>query len=69
MSANGATYSGHTEAKLHACVRVGPGVAPGASLYALKIFGCTGSTQFSDAAFSGLSTQTTTVISPITSTS
>ncbi len=31
-------------------LRVGPGVAPGASLYALKVFGCSGTSEIVDAA-------------------
>lgn len=52
VRSDGSTYSGPYEASLiPSAFRVGPGVAPGASLYALKIFGCTGSTQYSDSAF------------------
>ncbi|MBV9098215.1 MAG: S8 family serine peptidase [Frankiaceae bacterium] len=42
---NGSTYSGPYNAALdESQFHIGPGVAPGASLYALKIFGCDGST-------------------------
>jgi subtilisin family serine protease len=42
---NGSTYGGdYTAALDESQFHIGPGVAPGASLYALKIFGCSGST-------------------------
>ncbi len=41
----GATYTGGYDHDIDpATMAVGPGVAPGAKLYALKVFGCTGST-------------------------
>jgi subtilisin family serine protease len=41
----GATWTGGYSSDIDpASVSIGPGVAPGASLYALKVFGCTGST-------------------------
>jgi len=47
VNANGSTftgsYAGLDAAKLSK-MRIGPGMAPGASLYALKVFGCEGST-------------------------
>ncbi len=47
----GAPFAGpYNQSVNPAQFRVGPGVAPGASLYALKIFGCSGSTSFTDAA-------------------
>ena len=43
---NGTTYSGaYTQGMAAAQFIIGPGVAPRAKLYAIKIFGCTGSTQ------------------------
>lgn len=45
VNADGSTYTGSYAADLDpAAFRIGPGVAPGASLYALKVFGCDGST-------------------------
>jgi len=42
---NGSTYTGAYNAAIdESQFHIGPGVAPGASLYALKIFGCSGST-------------------------
>lgn len=42
---NGNTYSGpYTSLRSMSAFRIGPGVAPEASLYALKIFGCSGTT-------------------------
>ena len=47
VNANGSTftgsYAGLTGSKLYD-MRIGPGMAPDASLYALRVFGCTGST-------------------------
>ena len=44
VTAAGATYAGPWSEGLDAsALRIGPGVAPGASLYAIKVFGCTGS--------------------------
>lgn len=41
----GATYRGpYTVGLAPTAFRIGPGVAPGASLYAIRVFGCTGST-------------------------
>lgn len=51
IDATGATYAGpYTSAAPFSTMIIGPGVAPRAQLYALKIFGCTGSTDFTDAA-------------------
>jgi subtilisin family serine protease len=45
VNADGSTYSGPYDTSLDpAAFRIGPGVAPGATLYALKVFGCEGST-------------------------
>ncbi len=45
VAADGTTWTGgYADPIDPAQVRIGPGVAPGASLYALKVFGCTGST-------------------------
>ncbi|WP_426561571.1 S8 family serine peptidase [Angustibacter sp. McL0619] len=45
VSADGSTYSGSYSHDLDpAGFRIGPGVAPGAALYALKVFGCEGAT-------------------------
>ncbi|WP_460460096.1 S8 family serine peptidase [Angustibacter peucedani] len=45
VNSDGSTYTGSYATDLDpADFRIGPGVAPGASLYALKVFGCDGST-------------------------
>ncbi len=46
VTADGQTYHGPYDARTLSTVHflVGPGVAPGAQLYALKVFGCSGST-------------------------
>jgi uncharacterized repeat protein (TIGR01451 family) len=45
VTSAGATYTGpYDNSAPFSALRIGPGVAPGASLYALRIFGCTGST-------------------------
>lgn len=45
VTAAGSTYHGPYTSSLDlSSFRVGPGVAPGAQLYALKVFGCSGST-------------------------
>ncbi|WP_207555709.1 S8 family serine peptidase [Intrasporangium flavum] len=45
VAADGSPWSGgYADPIDPAQVRIGPGVAPGASLYALKVFGCDGST-------------------------
>jgi uncharacterized repeat protein (TIGR01451 family) len=45
VDAAGATFTGpYSPAAPFGALRIGPGVAPGASLYALRIFGCGGST-------------------------
>lgn len=47
VTAAGASFTGPYEASLDpSAFKVGPGVAPLASLYAFKIFGCAGSTTF-----------------------
>ena len=49
---NGATYSGaYTGTMDFNQFQIGPGVAPGADLYALKVFGCGGSTDMVTAAY------------------
>lgn len=46
VAADGTTYAGPYDTSVNpADFRVGPGVAPEATLYALKVFGCDGSTQ------------------------
>lgn len=46
VNADGTTHAGPYNAQLpFDNLRIGPGVAPGADLYALRIFGCDGSTQ------------------------
>ncbi|MEX1020653.1 MAG: S8 family serine peptidase [Litorilinea sp.] len=47
---NGATYPGPYAPDLAENFRIGPGVAPHAQLYALKVFGCRGKTALVDAA-------------------
>jgi minor extracellular serine protease Vpr len=45
VNANGTTYTGSYEETTHNnAFRIGPGVAPKAELYALRVFGCEGST-------------------------
>ncbi len=47
VTANGSTYKGSyatLTAKTLNAMKIGPGMAPQASLYGLKVFGCTGST-------------------------
>jgi uncharacterized repeat protein (TIGR01451 family) len=45
VQADGTTYPGpFTDSANYGALRIGPGSAPGASLYALRVFGCTGST-------------------------
>jgi subtilisin family serine protease len=45
VQADGSTYPGPWNASTpFAALRIGPGVAPQAQLYALRVFGCTGST-------------------------
>lgn len=45
VRADGSTYPGPYDANVpFASLRIGPGVAPKARLYALRVFGCTGST-------------------------
>ncbi len=50
--ANGDTYTGSYDSTTYTnnTFRIGPGVAPGAQLYGLRVFGCYGSTDFADAA-------------------
>ncbi len=51
VNANGTTYTGpYNESTDLEAMRIGPGVAPGATLYALRVFGCTGSTNLTEAA-------------------
>jgi subtilisin family serine protease len=48
---NGETYGGPYDATLDlSAMTVAPGVAPEAQLFALKVFGCTGATELTDAA-------------------
>lgn len=51
VNADGSTYTGtyNTSTPFNS-LRIGPGAAPGAQLYALKVFGCDGSTDVSDLA-------------------
>jgi subtilisin family serine protease len=45
VTSTGATYAGpYTSAVPFGSLRIGPGVAPGARLYALRVFGCSGDT-------------------------
>jgi uncharacterized repeat protein (TIGR01451 family) len=45
VTSAGATYTGPWDsAENYAALRIGPGTAPKASIYALRVFGCTGST-------------------------
>ena len=48
---NGTTYPGPYDSTIGlSTLRIGPGVAPAARIYALKVFGCTGSSDIVDAA-------------------
>ncbi len=45
VNADGSTYTGPwTQATPFSTMKIGPGVAPEATLYALRVFGCTGTT-------------------------
>ncbi|KQS73230.1 S8 family serine peptidase [Modestobacter sp. Leaf380] len=44
VNADGTTYTAGYDGGVPADLRIGPGMAPGAELYALKVFGCDGST-------------------------
>ncbi|MCB0045933.1 MAG: S8 family serine peptidase [Caldilineaceae bacterium] len=49
--AAGSTYTGpYDEALDYRAFRIGPGMAPRATLYALKVFGCSGATELTDLA-------------------
>lgn len=51
VNADGSTYTGaYGPSTPFNSLRIGPGVAPEAELYALKVFGCDGSTDVTDAA-------------------
>ena len=46
VAANGTTYSGNYDSSIYTphAFKIGPGVAPAAKLYAVRVFGCSGST-------------------------
>ena len=53
VKADGTTYSGVYDSSIYSTpgfFRIGPGVAPGAKLYAYRVFGCEGSTDVTDLA-------------------
>jgi subtilisin family serine protease len=51
VTSTGATYAGPYNASVpFSSLRIGPGVAPGAKLYALRVFGCSGDTNAISAA-------------------
>jgi subtilisin family serine protease len=51
VNANGTTYTGpYTSGANLAALGIGPGVAPAAKIYALRVFGCAGSTNLTAAA-------------------
>jgi subtilisin family serine protease len=51
VNADGSTYTGPwTQATPFSTMKIGPGVAPEATLYALRVFGCTGTTDVADQA-------------------
>lgn len=51
VNANGTTYTGPWNSSTpFSTLRIGPGVAPRATLYALKVFGCAGTTNVTDQA-------------------
>jgi subtilisin family serine protease len=51
VNADGSTYTGTYSANLKfGNFKIGPGVAPRALLYSLRVFGCTGDTEVADAA-------------------
>jgi subtilisin family serine protease len=46
VNANGTTFHGpYNTSTPFSSLKIGPGMAPGATLYALKVFGCTGTTE------------------------
>lgn len=45
VKGDGSTYTGPYNQSITETLRIGPGVAPQASLYALRVFGCDGSTE------------------------
>ena len=50
-NADGSTYTGaYSTATPFGSLRIGPGMAPAASIYAYKVFGCSGTTQLAGAA-------------------
>lgn len=53
VKADGTTYTGTYDSSIYntpGFFRIGPGVAPGATLYAYRVFGCDGSTDVTDLA-------------------
>jgi subtilisin family serine protease len=51
VNANGSTYDGsYTTSTPFASMRIGPGIAPEATLYAYRVFGCEGSTDLASEA-------------------
>lgn len=51
VNGDGSTYTGPYNSSIdYSAFRIGPGVAPRALLYALKVFGCDGATDVTDAA-------------------
>lgn len=51
VNADGSTYAGpYNQSVPFSSLRIGPGVAPEANLYALRVFGCDGSTDVTDLA-------------------
>ena len=53
VKADGSTYTGTYDSTIYntpGFFRIGPGVAPGAQLYAYRVFGCNGSTDVTDLA-------------------
>ena len=72
VTANGDTFTGNYAALTKPGLldmKVGPGMAPAATLYGLKVFGCEGATTYDLQRSTGRSTPTVTATSATTSTS
>ena len=66
VTAAGATYTGpYNQSTPFSSLRIGPGVAPKANLYGLRIFGCDGGSDLVDSRSNGRSTRTATATSQI----
>jgi hypothetical protein len=69
VRANGRTYAGaYTDQTPFSSLRIGPGMAPQADLYAIRVFGCAGSTNLVTQAYDYAVDPTVTATPPTTST-